>query len=84
MFNQALKWELYEGRNPAASPGMLREVHHDKYLSPAETRALVSALDADKDQTAAAVLALLIVTGRGHRHRNSLPTAPGGERFHFP
>jgi integrase len=63
MFNVALKWELYEGRNPAASPGMLREVHRDKYLSPTETRALVSALDADKDQTAAAVLALLIVTG---------------------
>jgi integrase len=63
MFNQALKWELYEGRNPAASPGMLREMHRDRYLSPAETRALVSALDADKDQTSAAVLALLIVTG---------------------
>jgi len=63
MFNLALKWELYEGRNPAASPGMLREQHRDKYLSPAETRALVKALDADKDETAAAVLALLIVTG---------------------
>jgi integrase len=63
MFNLASKWELYEGRNPAASPGMLREVHRDKYLSPAETQALVRALDADKDQTAAAVLGLLIVTG---------------------
>jgi integrase len=63
MFNQALKWELYQGRNPAASPGMLREQHRDKYLSPGETRALVQALDADRDETAAAVLALLIVTG---------------------
>jgi integrase len=63
MFNRALKWELYEGRNPAASPGMLREQHRDKYLSPAETRALVRALDTDTDQTAASVLALLIVTG---------------------
>jgi integrase len=63
MFNQALKWELYEGKNPAASPGMLREQHRDKYLSPGETRALVQALDADRDETAAAVLALLIVTG---------------------
>ena len=63
MFNLALKWELYQGRNPAASPGMLREVHRDKYLSPAETQALVRALDADEDQTAASVLALLIVTG---------------------
>ncbi len=63
MFNQALKWELYEGKNPASSPGMLREQHRDKYLSPAETQVLFRALAADKDETAAAVLALLIVTG---------------------
>ncbi|EKM99390.1 MULTISPECIES: site-specific integrase [unclassified Acidocella] len=63
LFNSALRWQLYEGKNPAASPGMLREQHRDKYLSPGETRALVKALDADKDETAAAVLALLIVTG---------------------
>jgi len=63
MFNQALKWELYEGKNPGSSPGMLREQHRDKYLSPAETQALFRALAADKDETAAAVLALLIVTG---------------------
>lgn len=63
MFNQAHKWELYEGKNPASSPGMLRETHRDKYLSPAETQALFRALAADKDETAASVLALLIVTG---------------------
>ena len=63
MFNQALKWELYEGKNPATSPGMLREQHRDKYLSPAETQALFRALAADKDETAASVLALLAVTG---------------------
>lgn len=63
MFNQALRWELYEGKNPAASPGMLREEHRDRYLSPAETQALVKALDADEDPIVAAALALLIVTG---------------------
>ena len=63
MFNAALRWELYEGKNPAASPGMLPRVHRDKYLTAAETQALVRALDADKDQTAAGALALLIVTG---------------------
>ncbi|MCB5943939.1 site-specific integrase [Acidocella sp. KAb 2-4] len=63
MFNLAMKWELYEGKNPASSPGMLREVHRDKYLSPAETQALFRALAADPDETAAAVLALLAVTG---------------------
>jgi len=63
MFNLALKWELYEGKNPAASPGMLCEEHRDRYLSPEETQALVKALDADEDPIAAAALALLIVTG---------------------
>ncbi len=63
MFNLASKWGLFEGRNPAASPGMLREEHRDRYLSPAETQALVKALDADEDPVAAAALALLIVTG---------------------
>jgi integrase len=42
---------------------MLREIHRDKYLSPDQTQALVRALDADEDQTTAAAIALLIVTG---------------------
>ncbi len=63
MFNQALKWGLYEGKNPGSSPGMLREQHRDKYLSPSETRALFRALAADRDETAASVLMLLAVTG---------------------
>ena len=46
MFNLALKWQLFEGRNPAAaSPGMLPEQHRDRFLTAAETRALVGALD---------------------------------------
>ncbi len=63
MFNQALKWELYEGKNPGGSPGMLRETHRDRYLSPAETEGLFRALAADPDETAASVLMLLAVTG---------------------
>ncbi len=63
MFNLALRWQLYEGRNPAASPGMLREVHRERYLSAAETQALVKALDQETCQDSAAALALLIVTG---------------------
>jgi integrase len=63
MFNLALKWQLYEGRNPAASPGMLREVHRERYLSADETQALVRALDHEPDQDSAAALAMLIVTG---------------------
>jgi integrase len=63
MFNLALRWQLYEGRNPAASPGMLRETHRDVYLTAQETQALVRALDAEPNQDAAAALMLLIVTG---------------------
>jgi hypothetical protein len=63
MFNLALKWQLYEGRNPAASPGMLREAHRERYLSAEETQALVRALDQEEDQDSAAALAMLIVTG---------------------
>jgi integrase len=63
MFNLALKWQLYEGRNPAASPGMLREVHRDRYLTSVETQALVKALDLEPCQDSASALALLIVTG---------------------
>jgi integrase len=63
MFNLALRWELYEGRNPAASPGMLRERQRDRYLTADQTQALVRALDASPCQDSAAALALLIVTG---------------------
>lgn len=63
MFNLALKWQLYEGRNPAASPGMLAEQNRDRFLTAAETQALVRALDAEPNQDAASALALLILTG---------------------
>ncbi len=64
MFNLALKWQLFEGpRNPAASPGMMRAVHRDKYLTADQTQALMRALDLERDKGAAAVLALLTVTG---------------------
>ena len=63
MFNLALKWQLFEGRNPAASPGMLPEQHRDRFLTATETRALVKALDAEQCREAASALALLILTG---------------------
>jgi integrase len=62
-FNMAAKWQVVEGRNPAASPGMLRERQRDHYLSAVETRALLAALDASPSLSAAAALALLVVSG---------------------
>lgn len=63
MFNLARRWDLYEGRNPAASPGMLAETHRDVYLTAQETQALVRALDAEPDRDAAAAILLLVLTG---------------------
>jgi len=67
MFNLALRRQLFDGRNPAASPGMLREVQRDSYLTAEQTQALVRALDADPRQVAARALALLVVTGARKR-----------------
>ena len=42
---------------------MLAEAHRDRYLSAAETQALMKALDKEPNQVAAAALALLVLTG---------------------
>lgn len=63
MLNLALRWGLVSGANPAASPGMLPERHRDRYLSPAETQALMRALDAADEPCSAAAIALLALTG---------------------
>ena len=63
MFNLASKWEVYEGKNPAGSPNMLRETSRDIYLDAAQTQALFRAFGADRCQHSAAGLALLAVTG---------------------
>jgi len=60
--NLGLRWRLYEGPNPAQHPGMLRERHRERYLTEAETRALMAALAADPDRTAAAAIALIALT----------------------
>jgi integrase len=62
-FNAAIRWQVFDGRNPAASPGMMRERQRDRYLTAAETRALLAALDASRSADAAAALALIVVTG---------------------
>ncbi len=69
MFNLALRWQLYDGRNPADSPDMLREQHRDRFLTAAETQALVRTPDAVPSQTAASALALLILREQRGRTR---------------
>ena len=65
--NLAPSWQLYEGRNPAASSGMLREVQRDSHLTAEQTQALVRALGADPRQVAAHTPALLVVTSARKR-----------------
>jgi integrase len=63
MYNAAIKWQVVDMRNPAASPGMFREEARDRYLTPEQTRALLAALGASKSRDAAAALALIAVSG---------------------
>jgi len=62
-FNLAIKWGLLEGRNPAASPEMLRTEGREHYLDAAQVKALLLALAADPDRAAASAVALLALTG---------------------
>jgi integrase len=62
-FNLALKWEVFRGRNPAASPGMLPVQHRERYLTEVELRGLMAALGAEPDRMAGAAIMLLALTG---------------------
>lgn len=62
-FNLALRWQLFTGTNPAASPGMLTEQSRQLYLKPVEVQALLRALDLEPQKDAATALVLLLLTG---------------------
>ena len=63
VFNVALHWEVYEGRNPAQRAQMQREHGREQFLTDAELVALFKALDVEPSQTAACAIALLAATG---------------------
>lgn len=98
VFNLALRWEAYEGRNPAQHAEMRREQHREKFLTETELRALFKALDEEPNQVAAGVIALLAATGarRGeamaarweHIDRDRrlwvVPRSKSGKRRHIP
>jgi integrase len=63
MFNLALKWGLYQGANPAQSPGMLREQPREIFLAGPQLRALMAALADESDRAAAGAITLLALTG---------------------
>ncbi len=53
---------LYAGRNPAQSPGMLREESRELCLTVVQLRAMMMALAADPDRAGASAVALLALT----------------------
>jgi len=61
--NLALRWELYVGKNPAQSPGMLYEAPREVFLTEVQLRAVLMALAIDKNKVAAGAVALLALTG---------------------
>lgn len=63
VFNLALRWEVYEGRNPAQHAEMRRENQRERFLKEEEIRALFRSLDAEPNRTAASLIALLAATG---------------------
>jgi integrase len=94
--NLALRWEVYAGRNPAQSPGMLREEPREVFLNAPQLRALMASLAADADQVAASAVALLALTGARRaevlnarwqhvdfeRRLLTVPRAKSGQRRH--
>jgi integrase len=98
VFNLALRWEAYEGRNPAVHAEMRREQHRDRYLGPDQLRALFRALAVERNRSAAGAIALLAATGarRGEalgarwvdidweRQLWTIPISKSGRRRHIP
>ncbi len=63
IFNLALHWEAYEGRNPAQRAQMRPEQGRERFLTDAELVALFKALELEPSLTAACAIALLAATG---------------------
>jgi integrase len=98
IFNLALEWEAFEGRNPARKAPMAREEHREKYLDEVELRALFRALDEEENRVSACAIALLAATGarKGEalnarwehvdlaRRIWTVPLSKSGRRRHIP
>ena len=72
MLNLAADWGIPRlDRNPAKKVQLLEEPHRQRFLSAAETRALIEALREDENQLAAQAIELLLLTGG---RRNEMDT----------
>lgn len=98
LFNLALRWEVYEGRNPAQNAEMRREAQRELFLTEDQVRSLFRALELEPNKTAANLIALLVATGarRGEamnarwehidlaRRLWVVPRSKSGKRRHIP
>lgn len=98
VFNLALHWEVYEGRNPAQRAEMRREHGRERFLTDEELVALFKSLEVEPNRTAACAIALLAATGarRGEalgarwehvdvdRRIWTVPLSKSGKRRHIP
>lgn len=98
VFNLALRWEAYQGRNPAQHAEMRREQNRERFLTETEIRALFMALRDEPNKSAAHGLAYLAATGarRGEafgakwehidyeRRLWTVPVSKSGRRRHIP
>ncbi len=62
-YNLAIRWDLFGGRNPAASPRMLRTEGRETVLLDGQLQALIAALEEDEDRGGASAVILLALTG---------------------
>jgi len=98
IFNLALRWQAFDGRNPAQHAEMRREQHRERFLNEAQLRSLLLAINAEPNPVAAGVLALLAATGarrgqaQGARWEHLdfgsrpwvVPISKSGRRRHIP
>ena len=63
IFNLALRWQVYEGRNPCQHAELAREHHRERFLTKTEMQRLFQALDAESSRSAASCIALMALTG---------------------
>ena len=63
MFNRAIDWELFNGRNPTLGIRKFKELSRDRFLIPEELKRYLNALRTEPDITYRDLFLLLLLTG---------------------
>lgn len=68
LFNKAIDWEVYEGKNPAARVGKFKIQARDRYLHPDEVSRFFAAVNELKNPTVRDYFFMLLFTGQRRRN----------------